>query len=164
MLDLELPASTDKKFICGEDIGLWLRANQPSAILCILTAISDSDRIRRILKSIKPEGFIIKTEMDPQDLSTASETLLKGKSFFSETIKTYRDNNNNNINGYTIDDIDRKILYHLSMGETNSTIANLVYISKRTVEVRKAKLKDVFGITRDSDSNLIKETKKRKLI
>lgn len=164
LLDLQLPASEDKKFISGEDIGLWLRQHHPKTKILILTAISDSERIRSIIKTINPEGFIIKSEMDSKDLIIAAKTILKDKRYYGQTIKNYNNNNNNNIEGQIINDIDRKILYHLSMGETNNVIANLVCISKRTVEARKAKLKDILNILKDSDSNLIKEAKRRNII
>lgn len=162
ILDLQIPPSKDKKFLSGEDIGLWLRDRYPKTKILIITFISDAKRIRSILKNIRPEGFIIKSDMTSANLITATGTILNGKTYYSRTVKKLIDNNN--INGYFLDDIDRKILYHLSNGETNKTIAKLVYLSIRGFEDRKAKLKDVFGITKDSDTNLIKETKRRNYI
>jgi len=161
LLDLQLPASKDKKFISGEDIGLWLRNNYPKTKIIIFTSISDSERIRSILKKINPEGFLIKSDIVSMDILAASQDVLYGNTYYSKSVKNFK---NNNLNGHIIDYIDRKILYHLSMGETNSAIANIVCISKRTVEARKAKLKDMFDIFKDSDNNLIKEAKRRNYI
>jgi len=168
LLDLHLPASQDKKFISGEDIALWLRDKYPKTKIIIITSISDSERIRSIQKHINPEGFIIKSDMEQSlDLLTASQDLLNDKTYYSKTIKIFTDNNNNNnnkVNGHIIDEIDRRILYHLAMGEKNKDIAILVSISIRTVEERKARLKDIFAITKGSTTNLIKEAKRRHLI
>jgi two-component system response regulator NreC len=166
LLDIQIPASEDAKFISGEDIGLWLRKNHPKTKIIIITYISDAERIRSILKYIKPEGFFIKSDLDFISLSTAVQDILNGGTYFSKKIKKFTNNNNNNneVNGHKIDDIDRKILYHLSRGEKNKNIANLVCISLRTVEDRKARLKDVFGITKHSATNLIKEAKRRNFV
>jgi DNA-binding NarL/FixJ family response regulator len=164
LLDIQIPASEDAKFISGEDIGLWLRKNHPKTKIIIITYISDAERIRSILKHIKPEGFFIKSDLDFISLSTAVQDILNGGGYFSKKIKQFTTNNNNEVNGHKIDDIDRKILYHLSRGEKNKDIANLVCISLRTVEERKARLKDVFGIAKYSSTNLIKEAKRRNFV
>lgn len=162
LLDLQLPASDEHKFISGEDIALWVRRQYSKVKILIITSITDSQRILNIIKSIHPEGFIIKTDMSSKDLITASKNILNGKHYFSETVKILKNKNFANIQ--FIDEIDIKILYHLSMGEKTKTIAALVHLSIRAVEDRKVKLKDVFCINKGSTTNLIKEAKKRNII
>lgn len=168
LLDLQLPASKDNKFISGEDIGLWLRKKYSKTKIIIITSISDSERIRGIIKHINPEGFFIKSDLDSTTLTTAVQDVLNGKTHYSKTIKDFTDNNNNNnnntVNGHIIDEIDRKILYHLSMGEKTKDLPKLLHISIRAIEDRKVKLKDMFEISKNSDTNLIKEAKLRHLI
>lgn len=161
LLDLSLPPSKDEKFISGEDIGLWLRKKSPKTKIIVHTGFATVQRVHNILKNIHPEGFLSKAEIDSTTLLQTVKDVLMGKICHSSYIKEYTNNNNNNANGYTLDEIDRKILYHLCNGETNKAIAELVHLSIRGFEDRKAKLKQVFGITKDSDTNLIKEAKKR---
>lgn len=153
-----MPASKNEKFISGEDIGLWLRKYHPNTKIIILTFVSDYFRISNIFKTINPEGFIIKSDIKPIDLVNAAQTILDNKTYYSKTV------NNNTVNGHYIDDLDRKILYHLSMGEKTKDLPNLVHISLRTIEDRKAKLKDIFGIITNVNSNLIKEAKRHHII
>lgn len=161
LLDLQVPASKNEKFISGEDIGLWLRKYHPNTKIIILTFVSDYFRISNIIKTINPEGFIIKSDIKPIDLVNAAQTILDNKTYYSKTVNN---NNNNTVNGHYIDDLDRKILYHLSMGEKTKDLPNLVHISLRTIEDRKAKLKDIFGIITNVNSNLIKEAKRHHII
>lgn len=160
LLDLSLPPSKNEKFISGEDIGLWLRKKSPNTKIIVHTSFATAQRVRDILKNIHPEGFLSKAEIDSTTLLQTVKDVLMGKICHSSYIKEYTCNDNN-VNDYTLDEIDRKILYHLCNGETNKTIAELVYLSIRGFEDRKAKLKQVFCITKDSDTNLIKEAKKR---
>lgn len=161
LLDLQVPASKNEKFISGEDIGLWLRKYHPNTKIIILTFVSDYFRISNIIKTINPEGFIIKSDIKPIDLVNAAQTILDNKTYYSKTVNN---NNNNTVNGHYIDDLDRKILYHLSMGEKTKDLPNLVHIALRTIEDRKAKLKDIFGIITNVNSNLIKEAKRHHII
>lgn len=59
-----------------------------------------------------------------------------------------------------MDNFDRQILYHLSMGVKIKDICKFIALSHRTIEVRISKLKTVFLINNKADSNLIKEAKK----
>lgn len=129
--------------------------------IIILTFVSDYFRISNIIKTINPEGFIIKSDIKPIDLVNAAQIILDNKTYYSKTVNN---NNNNTVNGHYIDELDRKILYHLSMGEKTKDLSNLVPISLRTIEDRKAKLKDIFGIITNVNSNLIKEAKRRHII
>lgn len=163
LLDLQLPASYNEKFISGEDIGLWIRKASPNTKILISTSISDSERVRSIIKTINPEGFLIKSDIDPIDIVHTAEAILNSKTYYSKTIKDYI-HNSNSVNGQVIDDIDRKILYHLSMGEKTKDLPKLVHISLRAVEGRKVKLKVLLSITKNTDGNLIKEAKRRNII
>ncbi|WP_189702559.1 response regulator transcription factor [Subsaximicrobium wynnwilliamsii] len=161
-LDLSLPVSKDKKFLSGDDIGLWLREKSPETKILIFTFISDSERIRSIIKTIKPDGFINKSDFEPSNLSNVVKTILAGGSHYSQIIKNHE--TDQIVDRYITDEMDRKIVYHLSMGEKTKDLPALVHLSLRSIEERKVKLRDLFGITKDSDSNLIKEAKKRHII
>lgn len=58
-----------------------------------------------------------------------------------------------------IDDIDRQILYHLSMGEKTKDLCKLIPLSHRAIETRKARLIALFNVNNNPDFNLIKAAK-----
>lgn len=158
ILDLQLPTSKDDKFLSGEDVGLFLRKKTPKTKIIILTSITNQIRVLNIVKEINPEGYMIKSDIDVKDLKDSIHSVLQGKHFYSKTIKkiteviTYK--------GVTIDDFDRQILYHLSMGEKTKDLYKYIPLSTRAIEVRKTKLKTLLDVNKDDNFNLVKEAKK----
>ena len=162
LLDLQLPISKNERFICGEDLGLLIRNKLPNTKILILTSITDQARILSIIDEINPEGFMIKSDIESTDLKTAVKQVLKGQKYYSKTIKCY--SNMTTINGMAIDDFDRQILYHLSMGEKTKDLTKHIPLSTRAIEVRKTKLKTLLDTEDDVDFNLVKGAKKIGLI
>ena len=159
ILDLQLPISKNERFICGEDLGILIRQKSPNTKIVILTSITDHARILSIINEIDPEGFMIKADIESSDLKDAIITVLNEKKYYSETIKKLT--NTTTINGYTIDDIDRQILYHLSMGEKTKDLTKFIPLSTRAIENRKTKLKMIFDETSSKNNfNLVKSAKK----
>lgn len=162
ILDLQLPISKNERFICGEDLGLLIRKESPNAKILILTSITDQARVLSIIDEINPEGFMIKSDIESTDLITAVKHVLNGQKYYSKTIESYT--NNTTINGITIDDFDRQILYHLSMGEKTKDLTKHIPLSTRAIEVRKTKLKTLLDTESDANFNLVKGAKKMGLI
>ncbi len=158
LLDLQLPVSKNERYVCGEDLGLLIRKKNAKTKIVVLTNITDPLRVCSIIEEINPEGFIIKTDIRPQSLIDAIVIVLSNEIYYSKTIKEYT--NTQNFNGLNIDNYDRQILYHLSMGEKTKDISKYVALSKRAIEDRKVKLKIIFYIKKGDDSNLVKAAKK----
>ncbi len=162
LLDLQLPISKNERFICGEDLGVLIRKKIPSAKILILTSITDQARVLSIIEEINPEGFMIKSDIDSTDLKTAVKHVLNDQKYYSKTIEGY--SNRTTLNGITIDDFDRQILYHLSMGEKTKDLTKHIPLSTRAIEVRKTKLKTLLDTGNDASFNLVKGAKKIGLI
>jgi len=161
-LDIQIPSSSDQKFLDGEDLGIFIRKHQPQAKVLVITAIAEPMRIQSVFKYIDPEGFIIKSDINSQDVYKAVLHLLNGGTYCSSSAKIHK----RSLKGLRqlIDDYDRRILYHLSLGEKTKDLQKFVPLSKRGIEERKVKLRDLFGIDKNSETNLIKEAKKRNII
>lgn len=162
ILDLQLPISENERFICGEDLGTLLRNEIACCKLIILTSVTDHSRILSIIQQIDPEGFLIKADIDSEDLKTAVLDVLNNKRYYSKTINSLT--KKTTINGITIDDFDRQILYHLSMGEKTKDLTKFIPLSIRAIEVRKTKLKTLLSNTSEENFNLVKGAKKLGLI
>ncbi|GAA4886455.1 hypothetical protein GCM10023311_06940 [Flaviramulus aquimarinus] len=162
LLDLQLPISENERFICGEDLGFLIRKKSPITKILILTSITNQARVLSIINEIKPEGFMIKSDIESTDLKTAIKQILNDQKYYSKTIKNYT--KNTSINGITIDDFDRQILYHLSMGEKTKNLTKHIALSTRAIEVRKTKLKMLLDTDNDANFNLVKGAKKMGLI
>ncbi len=158
ILDLQLPISKNERFVSGEDIGLLIRKENPNTKILVLTSITDQIRITNIINEIDPEGFMIKSDIDSTDLKIAINKVLNGQKYYSKKIEGYLDKTI--INGITIDNFDRQILYHLSMGEKTKDLAKYIPLSTRAIEVRKTKLKTLLDDKNDDNFNLVKSAKK----
>ncbi|TXE07195.1 response regulator transcription factor [Seonamhaeicola algicola] len=163
ILDLQLPISTNERFLSGEDLSLLIREKLPDAKIIILTSITDLARISSIIKELNPEGFMIKSDIESKELKDAVITVINNKTYYSKTIENYV--STSVFNDLIIDDFDRQILYHLSMGEKTKDLTKFIPLSTRAIEVRKNKLKTLLD-TKDSNEgfNLVKSAKKLGLI
>jgi len=156
LLDLQLPVSKNERYLSGDDLGILIKQTSLKTKIVVLTSISNPLRIINIINAINPEGFILKSDIDSKQLKSAIESVLQGNIFYSKTIKKYADIKD--LKGAAIDDLDRQILYHLSMGEKTKDLSKHIPLSTRAIEVRKTKLKTL--LVTKGNSNLIKEAKK----
>tara|TARA_R110002050_G_scaffold239974_1_gene376162 strand:+ start:250 stop:906 length:657 start_codon:yes stop_codon:yes gene_type:complete len=162
ILDLQLPISKNERFTCGEDLGVLTRKVAANTKIIVITSVTDKIRILNLINEFNPEGFIIKSDINSEQLKNAIKTILNGEKYYSKTIKNQT--NTRHINNIQIDDFDRQILYHLSMGEKTKNLTKYVALSTRAIEVRKTKLKTLLDQKNDGNFNLVKTAKKLGII
>ncbi|NCO64832.1 MAG: response regulator transcription factor [Flavobacteriales bacterium] len=161
-VDISLPPSKDGIMNSGEDLAIYARKMLPKAKIIILTMFDESYRIHNIIKTIKPEGFLIKSDLTSSELSSAFQAVLYNPPFYSGTVNSHlRKINESDI---VIDDKNRKILYLLSQGAKNKSLAAHLDISLSAIEKRKKQLKEIFLIDDGQDETLINEARKRGFI
>lgn len=152
-LDMRLPASADGKILSGEDLGLLINKMLPDAKIIVSTTFNDNYRVHSILKNINPDGFLVKNDITPQELVTAIQEVINEPPYYSKTImKLLRSQVTND---YLIDDIDRKIIYELSIGTRMKDLPNNVPLSITAIEKRKRHIKQLFGVNSSDDKDLI---------
>lgn len=66
-LDISLPPSEHYPIYSGEDLGLKVREFLPNCKLVILTMYTDNLRLFNIMKNLKPEGLLIKSDVTPKN-------------------------------------------------------------------------------------------------
>lgn len=153
LLDISIPASTDKQVLSGEDLGLMLRDYFPKVKIMVLTHHNDNYRLNSILKSLNPEGFIIKSDIDFKPLVIAIETVLSDTPFYSKGILQLM--RKHIVNDFFLDTIDRQLIYQISKGAKTKDLIDAVNLSKSAIELRKRNLKMLFGIEDGNDRKLI---------
>ena len=160
-LDINLPPAKNHRILDGEDLGILLRKDFPDTKIIILTMLSDNYRINSCLKSINPNGFSIKSKLTPKTLQDSVATVLLGNCYYCEVVSNLvRKQVSNQI---TLDSFDRKILYHLSLGEKMKNLPHFVPLSLPTIERRKRRLKQLFEV-KEGDKSLIKKAKEKGFI
>lgn len=161
-LDISLPPSKDGKILSGEDLGLKINSLIPQAKIIVSTAFNDNYRMHSIFKNINPEGFLIKNDITPKELVAAIDTLIAGSFYYSKTVMKMLKNQISS--DYLLDDLDRKILYELSIGTRMKELPKVIPLSPTAIDKRKRHLKHIFGINSPDDRELICTAKEKGFI
>lgn len=158
-VDISLPPSADGVMNSGEDLAEYARRILPKAKIIILTMFNESFRIHNIIKTIDPEGFLIKSDLTSSELASAFQAVLHNPPFYSGTVNSYiRKAITSDI---VIDDKNRKILHLLSQGVKTKNLASHLDISLSAVEKRKKQLRDIFEVYDGQDETLLNEARKK---
>ncbi|AKA36546.1 response regulator transcription factor [Flagellimonas lutaonensis] len=161
-LDVQLFPPNEDQPHNGEDLGLLARKLAPESKIVYMSSFSDNYRINSILKSVDPDGYLVKTDIDPKTLEDAIKTIINGTPYYSaKVLEAIRKKMSTDI---VLDEKDKKILYHLSIGTKTKDLENHVQLSSSSIENRKRHLKSLFGTENKNDLALILEAKKRGFI
>ena len=158
-VDISLPPSTDGTMNSGEDLAEYARKVLPNSKIIILTMFNESFRIHNIIKTINPEGLLIKSDLTSSELSRAFQTVLNSVTFYSGTVNSLiRKTVNSDI---IIDDKNRKILHLLSQGVKTKNLVSHLDISLSAIEKRKKQLRVLFDVENGQDGALLDEARKK---
>lgn len=157
-VDISLPPSSDGTMSSGEDLAEYARKILPRAKIIVLTMFNESFRIHNIIKTIDPEGFLIKSDLTSSELASAFQAVLNNPPFYSGTVNSHiRKTITSDI---VIDEKNRKILHLLSQGVKTKNLASHLDISLSAIEKRKKHLRDLFSVEDGQDETLIKNARK----
>jgi len=161
-LDIKLPPSADGKILSGEDIGVRINELLPNSKIIISTTFNDNYRVQNILKNVNPDGFLIKNDIDTEELIEAIKTVIFDPPYYSKSvIKLLR----KQISGdYLLDKIDRQLLYELSIGTKMKDLPNVLPMSIAGIERRKRQLKEMFNVQDNEDRELILKAQEKGFI
>jgi DNA-binding NarL/FixJ family response regulator len=161
-LDIKLPPSKDGRIISGEDLGLRINKLFPDTKIIVSTTFNDNYRVHSIFKSLNPDGFLIKNDITPKELIATIDTIINDPPYYSKTVlKLLR---KQVANDFLLDNIDRKILYELSIGTRMKDLPNVLPLSIAGIEKRKRHLKDLFNIKSVDDRELLVIAKEKGFI
>lgn len=158
-VDIKIPPTSDGLITSGEDLAKYARTILPEAKIIILTMYNESYRIHNILKTINPEGFLIKSDLTSSELANAFQNILINPPYYSSTVNNFlRKTVTTDI---FVDDKNRKILHLLSQGVKTKNLAEHVGLSLSAVEKRKKQLKTLFSVHDGQDETLLKEAREK---
>ncbi|MCF6222304.1 MAG: response regulator [Flavobacteriaceae bacterium] len=161
-LDMRLPPSSDGKILSGEDLGILINELLPDSKIIVSTTFNDNFRVNSILKSVNPDGFLIKNDITPQELVTAIKTVISSPPYYSKSVlMSLRRQVSND---FSLDKIDRHLLFELSIGTKMTELPNILMMSLRGLHKRKEHLKEIFDITGREDRDLILIAKEKGFI
>lgn len=157
-LDRSLPPYPEKKMKSGEDLAQLVKKHLPHCKIIMLTSHAEAFVIYDIVHKIRPNGLLIKSDFDGDELLTAFNHILEDKTYFSETV-TAALKEQIISQGY-LDTVDRQIITLLSQGLRNKTIASELGLSDSAVEKRKMRIKDYLNIVKGNDEDIIAECRR----
>ena len=137
--DISLPASKDGLITSGEDLAALTREYLPEAKVVILTMFNESFRILNIIRSIDPEGLLIKSDLTSSELAEAFQQILTAPPYYSSTVNSFL--NKTIQSEIFLDEINRKILHLLSRGIKTRSLTEHISLSMSAIEKRKKHLK-----------------------
>lgn len=161
-LDISLPPTKDGKIISGEDLGLRIKEVMPESKIIVSTTFNNNYRVRSIFKSLNPDGFLIKNDINPKELVAAINTVILDPPYYSKTvIKLLRDEVSSE---FILDSIDRKLLHELSIGTMMKDLPEILLLSLPAIEKRKSHIKYLFDTVGHSDKELLSKAREKGFI
>jgi two-component system response regulator NreC len=161
-LDLTLPPFAEKNLNSGEDLIPVVKKYHPQAKIIVLTSHSESIVLFKILNEHNPNGLLVKSDFQSGELLTAFDTIVKGQNYFSQTIIRYQKIWEEK--SKVMDNYNRQILLLLAQGIQTKSLPDLLHLSKSAIDKRKAIIKQIFGIDKGTDEDILREARKQGLI
>lgn len=157
--DISIPGSSDGLYQSGEDLAKRVRMVEEDAKIVILTMFEEVYRIHDIIKTINPEGFLIKSDLTSSELASAFQAIQCNAPFYSGTInKVLRKSLQNSV---TLDLTNHKILHLLSKGIKTKDLVKHLDLTLSAIEKRKKNLKELFFVDDGKDETLIQIVKQK---
>ncbi|WP_372973354.1 histidine kinase [Muriicola sp.] len=153
LLDIQLSNPTEGPAKTGEDLGIYARKVSPDSKIVFMSSFSDNYRINSIMQTVDPEGYMVKTEIDQKSLQAMVNTVLNSPPYYTQkALVAIRKKMAQDI---SLDENDKKILYHLSIGTKTKDMVKYISLSLPGIENRKRQLKSLFGVEKQNDQALI---------
>ncbi|WP_190808968.1 response regulator transcription factor [Flagellimonas sp. S3867] len=161
-LDVQMYPPNENQPHSGEELGILARQLVPDTKIVFMSSFGDNFRINSILTTVDPDGYLVKTDIDPKTLEEAVKVIALNPPYYSsKALAAIRKKISNDIN---LDEKDKKILYHLSIGTKNKDLEKFIRLSPSSIENRKRHLKSLFGTENENDLALILAAKNRGFI
>lgn len=159
LLDIQLFPLEAKDPRSGEDLGILAKSIIPESKVVFMSSFSDGLRIQSIFKSVTPDGYMVKSEIDEHTLADMVKTVKSGILYYSPTALTAMRKIISQ--RFDVDEHDKMILHEISKGTKTKDIASIVPLSQASIENRKRQLKLNFGIKDANDLALINEARNK---
>ena len=161
-LDISMPPYKKKNIYSGEDLARLISEYMPKCKIILLTMYTELLKIKTIIKTINPNGLVIKNDLTFDELLFAFDKVIKNEKYYSQSVlKMLAQSEEDSIE---IDQFDKEILFHISKGTKLSDIPQYIPISLGAIDRRKLKLKELLKIEEGSDIDLVRKAKNKGLL
>ena len=128
LLDIQLSPIGSKDTRTGEDLGVLARKITKETRIVFMSSFSDNLRIQTIFKSVTPDGYMVKSEIDEHTLVEMVNTVKKTVLYYSPSALSAMTKSMSR--PFDLDENDKLILRELAKGTKTKDIANVVPLSQ----------------------------------
>ena len=153
ILDRSMKPYPEKKILSGEDLIEVIHHFLPNVKILIITSHAEKFSVYDIIHKNRPDGMMIKSDVDDTNLVQCVKAILNDESYHSQLVKIAL--KEEIISKGLLDTIDRLIITLLSQGFQIKTIAEKLNMSQDTIKKRKSKIKDILGIDKGNDEDIL---------
>lgn len=153
ILDFRLGKFQGKEDENGLTIGLKIRECYPDCKVLIITSVSDGYILNSILNELKPDGFLIKSDIDLANFKRDIIAILAGQMIYSKKVKEFVMRSSKIFK--SIDERDLKMIHLMDKGLTLPEIGSRLGLSISGIEYRKRKIAQNLGATSSNINDLL---------
>lgn len=157
-LDIEMSAFKEENLYSGHDLANLIRKQIQGVKLVIITSHMESSIVYPLIKSIKPEGYILKSDVYPSQIVVAIDSIMNGHVFYSDSIRVILASFTKQT--HFLDANNRQIILLLNQGIKTKNIPQHMNLSLSAVDKRKSLIKEYFGIQKGTDEDILREARK----
>ncbi len=157
-IDVRLPPYEEMNLRSGDEIGSLIQQKFPDCIIIIISMHSEPVWVNRIVKTLKPQAFISKSDVNYKNFPLIIEAITKNETYYSKSIiEAQKEFVIKNINW---DEHDSKMVQLIADGIKTKDLPHYIPLSLSALEKRKANLKKQLLFEGGSDADLIEYVKK----
>ena len=162
-LDYSLPPYEKMNITSGQDLAQLVKGYLPKAKIVMLTSHTEAILLYDIIRKIRPDGLLIKSDFSAEELLSAFSKIMNGETYHSITVTQ-------NLKGIlskssVLDKQNRQIISLLAQGVKTKNLTNYLNLSLSSIEKRKVLIRDYFDIKNaGNDEDIIREAKKMGLL
>ncbi len=157
-LDISLAPYVQKNMKSGEDLAKLIKNILPDCKIIMLTMHTEAVRLSNIVRTIKPQGLLIKSDITLDKFQQVLKKIMNGEVYLSSTAsKSVKQALSSELN---LDHDNLQILSCIAKGVKTKNLPNYIALSLSAIEKRKTLLKIQLGIEKGTDKDLINEAKK----
>ena len=154
VIDLGLPPFIEESLLDGSQLAYLIKKIFPNCKVVVITAVNEVLKIYDVVKKIRPEGLLIKSDIRIDNFVTIIKTILDGTYYQSPAVRLCIEQIWTK--ELMVEDYNRQILLYLSKGYKVKDLDKVINISSSAIEKRIVKMKKAFNVT--DDSGLVKES------
>ncbi|MGV8964615.1 MAG: hypothetical protein ACOH2V_14710 [Candidatus Saccharimonadaceae bacterium] len=153
LIDQSLPVYEEENVFCGGDLALLLKKKNANCKIIMITFNSKIITVYNLIQRVCPHGFIIKCDINSENLVEVIQSILLGATYHSCSVKKLLQQLYNK--ELLLDDVNRKILLFLAKGYKIKEIEIQVSLSMSAIQRRISQMKDAFNLK--EENNLVRE-------